>query len=391
MRPLILHLAPFLWSGAGSVITRLCEHQQRLGPVAIATTGASGGLRDWPAYRTRLRRAGVRHVRLDGFHRDPERFWASAAQLTRLLDTTAPAVVHAHAGVPTALAVVAAATARQRPRIVGQMYSWGPDRPAWMDQQDVWAFSQADRVVYSAHTYGAVLRAGGVAARRLVYLPWGLPLDALPWRMPRALHGAAPRVGFVGRIEPRKGQLALVEAFARLRRAVPAATLHLVGPVADRAYAAEVGAAIRRHRLSGVVHLDGHVPDVPRVLRDWDLFVSLSDDEGQGLAVLEAMATGVPVVARQVPGIEDFLVDERTGWAVPGTSTAAAAAAMRRALADASAARRISRRARRLVEQRYDWARMLAAFDRIYEAASVDRSAGRTVSGIRRPDAATRA
>lgn len=366
MRPPILHLAPFLWSGAGSVITRLCEHQRQAGPVVLATTGSSGRLRDWPAYRTRLRRAGVRHVRLDSFHREPEQFWASAAQLTRLLDATAPPVVHAHAGVPTALAVVAAASARQRPRIVGQMYSWGPDRPAWMDQQDLWAFSQADRVVYSAHTYGAVLRAGGVAARRLVYLPWGLPLDALPWREPRTPPGAGPRVGFVGRIEPRKGQLALVEAFARMRRAVPAATLHLVGPVADHDYAARVRGAIRRHHLAGVVHLDGHVPDVPRVLRDWDLFVSLSDDEGQGLAVLEAMAMGVPVVARPVPGIEDFLVDGRTGWAVDGTSTAAAAAAMRRALADASAARRISRQARRLVEQRYDWTAMVARFDRLY-------------------------
>jgi glycosyltransferase involved in cell wall biosynthesis len=365
MRPPILHLAPFLWSGAGSVITRLCEHQRRAGPVVLATTGTSGSLRDWPSYRTRLRRAGVGHVRLDGFHRDPERFWACAARLTRLLDATAPSVVHAHAGVPTALAVVAAATARQRPRIVAQMYSWGPDRPAWMDQQDVWAFSQADRVVYSAHTYGAMLRAGGVAARRLVYLPWGLPLEALPWREPRPPQGAGPRVGFVGRIEPRKGQLALVDAFARLRRAVPAATLHLVGPVADRAYAAQVRAAIRRHGLSGAVHLTGHVPDVPRVLREWDLFVSLSEDEGQGLAVLEAMAVGVPVVARPVPGIEDFLVDGRTGWAVPAAS-AGVAAAMRHALADASAARRVSRQARRLVEQRYDWAAMVARFDRLY-------------------------
>jgi glycosyltransferase involved in cell wall biosynthesis len=366
MRPPILHLAPFLWSGAGSVITRLCEHQRQAGPVIVATTGAAGTLGDWPSFRTRLRRAGVRHVRIDGFHRDPERFWASAAQLTRLLDATAPSVVHTHAGVPTALAVVAAAAAHHRPRIIGQMYSWGRNRPGWMDQHDLWAFSQADRVVYSAHTYGAVLRAGGVAPRRMVYLPWGLPLDTLPWREPRAGHGPGPRVGFVGRIEPRKGQLALVEAFARVRRAEPAATLHLVGPVADRAYAAQVRAAIGSHGLSGRVHLHGHVPDVPRVLRDWDLFVSLSDDEGQGLAVLEAMATGIPVVARRVPGIEDFLVDGRTGWAVDGPSPAAAAVVIRRALADASAARRISRRARRLVEQRYDWATMVARFARLY-------------------------
>jgi glycosyltransferase involved in cell wall biosynthesis len=205
-----------------------------------------------------------------------------------------------------------------------------------------------------------------VAARRLVYLPWGLPLDTLPWRDPHPRRSGGPRLGFVGRIEPRKGQLALVDAFARMRRGIPTATLQLVGPVADPGYATQIRAAVRRHRMTDAVEFLGHVPDITRVLRDWDLFVSLSDDEGQGLAVLEAMAIGVPVVARQVPGIEDFLVDGRTGWALPGTSTAAAAAAMRRALTDGSAARRITRQARRMVEQRYDWAAMVARFDRLY-------------------------
>jgi glycosyltransferase involved in cell wall biosynthesis len=366
MRPPILHVAPFLWSGAGSVITRLCEHQRRTGPVVLATTGQSDGLADWPSYRTRLRRAGVRHVTLDGFHRDPPRFWASATRLARLLRELRPQVVHAHAGVPTALAAVARATAGGRVRLIGQMYSWGSDRPAWMDRHDAWAFSQADAVVCSAHAYERTLVAYGVSKRRLAYLPWGLPLETLPWRGDRQ-RTDGPIIGFVGRIEPRKGQLALVEAFAQVHRTVPTAVLQLVGPVADRDYVARVRAAIRRRGLGGVVRLRGQVPDVPRVLRDWDLFVSLSEDEGQGLAVLEAMAVGVPVAARAVPGIEDFLVGGRTGWAI--TRVASAAAVMRRALRDGAASRAMARRARRMVERRYDWAAMVGGFDRIYRGA----------------------
>ena len=54
MKPRVLHVAPFLWSGAGRVISQLCESQQERWEVAIVTSGGLRGLRDWPAYRRRL-------------------------------------------------------------------------------------------------------------------------------------------------------------------------------------------------------------------------------------------------------------------------------------------------------------------------------------------------
>ncbi|MEZ5319972.1 MAG: glycosyltransferase, partial [Vicinamibacterales bacterium] len=319
MRGPILHVAPFLWSGAGSVITRLCEDQRSRGPVAIVTTGRAGDLEDWRTYRQRLRRAGVVHHAIDFFHRDAETFWTSAGRLADLLRDLRPAVVHAHAGVPSAGAVVARDVAGLRTRIVGQMYSWAPGRPEWMNRQDAWGFSRTDRVVCSARAYWDQLVGHGVPARRLVYLPWGLPLDDLPWQAPRdRSHRAAhpPVIGFVGRIEPRKGQLELVDAFARVRDAHPGARLELVGPVADERYADDIRRRLARLGLADAVTLTGQVRDVRRHVRTWDLFVSLSADEGQGLAVLEAMALGVVVVARPVAGIADFLEDGRTGLAV---------------------------------------------------------------------------
>jgi glycosyltransferase involved in cell wall biosynthesis len=75
----------------------------------------------------------------------------------------------------------------------------------------------------------------------------------------------------------------------------------------------------------------------------------------------------VPVVARNVAGIEDFLVDGRTGFAISGASPRAAAAAVVRALEHPAARlRSLTRRARQLVERRYAWDRMLDVFDRIY-------------------------
>jgi glycosyltransferase involved in cell wall biosynthesis len=173
-------------------------------------------------------------------------------------------------------------------------------------------------------------------------------------------------IGFVGRIEPRKGQLELVKAFAQVRRTHPPARLELVGPIADARYAAAVRAEVARRNLRRSVTLTGSVRDVVRHLRRWDLFVSMSGDEGQGMAVLEAMAIGVPVAARPVAGIVDFLVHGRTGFVIDDASAAAAADAIVSALSSPARIAAVTRNARRLVERTYSWTHTVKAFERLY-------------------------
>ncbi|MEQ1756766.1 MAG: glycosyltransferase family 4 protein [Vicinamibacterales bacterium] len=372
-RPPVLHVIPFLWSGAGGVVTRLCEAQRQHGPVAIVTTGKTVEHADWPAYRTRLRRAGVTHHSIDFFHRDQDLFWSGVGQLQALIDDLRPGVIHAHAGVP-ACAVHAAREGGRNVRVIGQMYSWGPDRPEWMNRQDTWGLRQCDRVVCSAHSYSDLLVSYGVPAAKLVYLPWGLPLDRLPFESRLAPQSSGrrrhrpsgPVIGFVGRIEPRKGQLDLVNAFARVRKRLPAARLELVGPIADKAYAATVHAAVQRQGLDGAVVLAGKVREVQPWLLRWDLFVSMSSDEGQGLAVLEAMATGVPVLASPVAGIADFLTDGRTGFTLSAATARGVADRILHVLGRPTLLANVERGARRLVERRYSWDLTVSAFERLY-------------------------
>jgi glycosyltransferase involved in cell wall biosynthesis len=361
---LILHVIPYLWSGAGGVLTRLCESQRRTHRVAIVTSGERGTNPDWPSYRTRLRRAGVEHHTID-FHQRRE-FWPSTDRLASLVQKLKPSVVHAHAGVPCCAAAVAREMSGHAAPVIGQMYSWGPDRTAWMNRQDLWGFARTDRVVCSARAYWDLLVKGGVPRRKLTYVPWGLPLERLPFRPKPA--GGALTFGFVGRIEARKNQLDLVLAFARLRRHFPDARLELVGPIADRAYARRVRAAIVASDLRRAVTITGEVDHVVSHVRKWDVFVSLSSDEGQGLAVLEAMAIGVPVVARPVAGISDFLVDRQNGFAIRDGEVRTAALAMLRAGKAPDARRAVLRRARAMIERQYDWKRTVDAFERIYRA-----------------------
>jgi len=328
----IVHVTPFLWSGAGGALVRLAEAQRAAGSeVTVVTTGRSRGGSDWPAQRQRLRRAGVAHVRLDFFAREPAVFWPSVEALGRLLARRRADIAHAHAGVPACALAVCRDRGPWRGAAIAHLNSWGVGRPAWMDTMDAWGLARLDRVVCIARAYQTRLVQLGVKPARLRYLPWGIDLlDRIA--EPRAASEARPIVGFVGRIEPRKNQIALVEAFARVRRTWPDLALELVGPVADHGYADAVRQAIVDAGLDDAVRLTGPVPDVAPFVRRWCAFVSASLDEGQGLAVLEAMALGVPVVAAKARGIEDYL-DVATGVVVARATPAALARALGQVLA----------------------------------------------------------
>jgi len=360
----ILHVIPTLWSGAGDALTHLCELQSERDDVMVVTSALRGALADWPAYRRRLRAAGVRHATVDTFARTPDVFWRSVARLGELAREWAPDIVHTHAGVPT-LAWALAHDPGHR-RHVAHMYSWGAGRPEWMNDMDLAGFRRADRVVCSAKRYERVLLDGGVKKARLVYIPWGVRVDRVDAAVAARRPSTGVRIGFVGRVEPRKGQLDVIAAFAAARRRVPEATLAFVGPDADGDYAARCREEVARLGLGAHVTWHGHVRDVAPLLAQWQLFVSLSSDEGQGLAVQEAMAARVPVVTLAAPGLEDFVTDGRTGSVVQSRKAAVVARAIVAALRDTGRSARIARAAERLVRARYGWPRCAAAIDRLY-------------------------
>ena len=360
----MLHAAPYLWSGAGSVITRLIESQVERHDVSLITSPVSDELRNWPEYDSRVTRAGALRKQIDLFHRDSESLWTAVARMRRAIDDIKPDILHTHAGTPTAVAALARAdSSRSAIPLVSHFYSWGIGRPEWMNGMDLWAFSQADAVICSARAYYDVLSRGGVPARRLRLVPWGIAAAGEVRSVPEAVR--APVIGTLGRIERRKGQLDLVNVFARLRRRWPDATLEIVGPVAEPTYASKIRAAIRRHRLDGAVRLAGHVPDPSRYLQRWSVYVSLSSDEGQGLAVLEAMTTGVPVVALNVAGVEDYLAHNRTG--LVARSRSEAGAPIERVLRNTRLAGRLSGSAAAMVRRRYSWDRTVKSIETLYQ------------------------
>jgi glycosyltransferase involved in cell wall biosynthesis len=125
--------------------------------------------------------------------------------------------------------------------------------------------------------------------------------------------GAGPVIGYVGRIEPRKGVLDLVRAAPLIRAAVPGARVVVVGAdtyATDRRYGAAVAA-------SRDVEQYGWVPDAASLMSHLDVLVLPSYAEPFGTVLAEAMAAGTPVVATTVGGLPEVVTDGVDGVLVP--------------------------------------------------------------------------
>ena len=189
-------------------------------------------------------------------------------------------------------------------------------------------------------------------------VPLGIDLDRFASGKP-ALPKDGPLVGNVARLAPQKGHATLVEA-ARL---VPGARFAIVGD-------GELRAELERRAEGLPVQLLGARDDVPDLLASFDVFAFPSLYEGLCVAVIEAQAAGVPVVATPVGGIRETVVDGETGLLVPPRDPEALAAAIRRLLDDPALARRLAEEARRRVRERFSERRMVEETLRLYEATS---------------------
>ncbi|GAB0150473.1 MULTISPECIES: TIGR03088 family PEP-CTERM/XrtA system glycosyltransferase [unclassified Marichromatium] len=175
-------------------------------------------------------------------------------------------------------------------------------------------------------------------------------------------------IGTVGRLEPVKDQATLVRAFIALVREDPArgARLRLV-LIGDGSQRTRLGALVDAAGLGAQVWFAGSRDDVPACLRALDLFVLPSLGEGISNTILEAMASGLAVVATEVGGNGELVVAGETGALVPRDDTQALAAALRGYLADPALARTQGAAARSRIEAEFGLGTMVARYLEVYD------------------------
>jgi phosphatidylinositol alpha-1,6-mannosyltransferase len=219
----------------------------------------------------------------------------------------------------------------------------------------------------SGWTRGRVAAAFGADAA-LEVLPSGVDIDAFRpdaaarFELRRRYHlGEAPVVTCVSRLVPRKGQDALIRVLMRVRTRVPGARLLLVGggPYRDRLRRLAVSCGVADHVVfAGAVpdaelaahHAVGDVFAMPCRTRGGGL-----DVEGLGIALLEAAACGLPVVAGDSGGAPETVLDGRTGHVVGGRDLDALEAALTALLSDPDHARGLGEAGRRWMAEAWTW------------------------------------
>jgi glycosyltransferase involved in cell wall biosynthesis len=201
----------------------------------------------------------------------------------------------------------------------------------------------------------------GVPAEKVETIHYGLDEPPRPWgaNPPDVVPDSARIVVSTSRLTRQKGIDVAVEALSFLPDDV---VLVVLGEGPERELLEELA---REHAVGPRVILPGRVPDVAAWLRRASVYVQPARWEGFGLAVLEAMVCGLPVVATNVSSLPELVTDGETGLLVPPDDPAALARAIERALGDPSLGPAGLERARRAfsVQQMAD--RTVALYERL--------------------------
>jgi glycosyltransferase involved in cell wall biosynthesis len=208
-------------------------------------------------------------------------------------------------------------------------------------------------------------------ARKIVTIPNGIPIERFADRSARSrmrlelkLEARQFAIGSVGRLdEPVKGYAVLLEALAKLAGRHPNLVCLLCG---DGAARADLEEQVRLRGLENRVRFLGERRDVPAVLQAMDLYVQPSLLEGFGLSVLEAMATGLPVLATRTGGLPEVVQEGVTGDLVPPADARRLAEAMDSLLRDPARCRAYGSAGEARARREFPLERMIRSWSELY-------------------------
>ena len=246
----------------------------------------------------------------------------------------------------------------------------GESRPVSVvrDLLDRASREKVDRFVAISHAVRAGLVEKGVPESDITLIPIGIDIVRIRQDASRpldiGLDPAAKRVGFVGRLELHKGCEYFIRAIPLLATVHPDTSFVVAGTGSQedalRRLARDLGVS---HRVQFLGFLETALP----LLSTLDVTIVPSTSEAAGNTAMEALALGVPVVASNVGGLPESVVDGETGLLVPPGDAGAIATAADRMLKDPSWARGLASNGTKLVEQRFPAEKMITRYMDLYQ------------------------
>jgi len=366
----ILHVDPETAFGGGErQVAGLIRHLARRGHENVLAAPPGAPLAAIvPAADARLRPLAIRN--------DVDVL--AALRLRRLVAVESPHIVHFHTS--RALAMSPWLRGYADCCVVTRRMDYPLRRGWWTDR--LYNRSVAASVAISRDVREKLLAAGVRDERvRVIHSavepPAGLPGPA-GRAAARARFGVGDElaVGIVAALEMRKAHDVLWRAIAELRQRGVRLRCLACG---DGSRRGALESLARELGIADVVSLLGEQRQVADVLAALDVFVMPSRYEGLGVAILEAMAMALPVVATAVGGIPETVADERTGLLVPSGDPAALAAAIARLDRDRALARRMGEAGRQRVTAEFSMEAMASRYEELYDEITRGR-----VSPLRR-------
>lgn len=229
------------------------------------------------------------------------------------------------------------------------------DGLAWLQQK------QARALIITCPAAMERVVARGDSAPPVHLVSHGIDSAAYPARS--GLPGK-PSILFLANLEYRKGIFTLLEAFEQVAQSVPQCTLAIWGAGAD---AAAVKERVTRSAFRDRISLAGNAPrdSVAEIMRSHSVYCMPSHGEPFGMTLLEAMASGVPVVTTDVGG-PPFIVQQGGGCTVPPGDADRLAAALIAIVSDPGLQTSMGEYNRNRIEQQFDWSKSLDRMEGVY-------------------------
>ncbi len=306
----------------------------------------------------------------------------SARTIAKLVRERDISIVHAHKGFDLALALLASVMAPIKGIVVHRTVSFPLDRfNSWK-----YRLKRVDRiVVVSAAAKELLVRSGRIDPRKITVVHRGLELERFQPDVPPpqglaaelGLQGGEKVVGVVANIIGHKRHDVVLDAAATVVRQVPSAVFLLIGEATDQ----ELTARLQRRRhylgLDDKVRFAGFREDAAEVAKLFHVGVLSSSLEGFPNVLLEQMALKKPVVATNVGGVPEIVVDGETGILVPPGRPKILAREVIGLLEDPAGASRMGAAGRRRVERSFSMRAQVDKILNLYEEILAVRGAKR--------------
>ncbi|MDO8603445.1 MAG: lipopolysaccharide heptosyltransferase II [Candidatus Omnitrophota bacterium] len=317
-----------------------------------------------------LIKMNVKHIELPVYKKSLFAIASSIKKLEAIIKDERVDIVHSRSRVPNIIAFFAA-------RHVGAKFittAHGYYSNHFVSRVTGWA----KFVIVASSVIGRhMIEDFKVPHERVRLIPRGVDIDNFNFNAPEASSKSEYKIGVVGRITPIKGHGFFLQAIARVVRLFPKVKVLIVGdaPKDKPGYIENLKSLVKQLQIEKYVEFLGAQYDIPKIMSGLDLLVLPSiGQEAFGRVIIEAGASGVPVIATRIGGAIEIIEDGHTGILVRPGDILEMVNSIIRILKDRELSRAIAIEARKKIEKEYSLVKMAEDTIKVYEEACKKKS-----------------